>query len=137
MPSSRVGGERVPKDTYTRRLLRFNDVLDLLNFLFVPAENPKRVDISSISSDGNVTPLWLVARRSHFVLDKLTKGYRCSLSNIFLGTLVVSTVQNASSSVATRPIEEAGVGTLVGGVRRAMSEYIGRAQGNFYSPFIA
>ncbi|KAK4095794.1 hypothetical protein N658DRAFT_502319 [Parathielavia hyrcaniae] len=45
------------------------------------------------------------------------------------GTLVMSTVQNASSGVAARPVEEAGVGMLVGGVRRATSEYAGRANG--------
>lgn len=57
----------VPKDSYTRRLLRFNIV-----------------DVSSVSSDSNATPLGLVARRSYFVLDKLTKGYWYSLSDMFL-----------------------------------------------------
>ncbi len=43
------------------------------------------------------------------------------------GTPDMSTVQNAGSSVAAQPVEEAGVRMLAGGVRQATSAYAGRA----------
>ena len=65
----------VPKDSYTQRLLSFDDILDLLNFSFVSADDPKAVGASSISGDSNTTPTRLVAGHLHFVLNELTKRY--------------------------------------------------------------
>ncbi|KAK0747281.1 hypothetical protein B0T21DRAFT_1458, partial [Apiosordaria backusii] len=42
------------------------------------------------------------------------------------GTLDTSTVQKVGSGVAAQPVEEAGVGMLTGGARRATSAYAGR-----------
>ncbi len=78
------GVQLISKDSCTRRLLCFDDILDFLYFLFVPANDPKAVDASSVSGDGNTTPAGLVARRSHFILNELAKCHWCSLSDVFL-----------------------------------------------------
>ena len=65
-------------------LLCFDDILDLLDFLSVSADDPKAVDVSSISSDGHTPSARLVAGRSHFVLKELAKRQWCSLSDVFL-----------------------------------------------------
>ena len=64
----------VLKDSCTWRFLCFNDALDLLDFIFVPANDSKTLSISSVSCDSNATLVILVARHSHLTLDELAKG---------------------------------------------------------------